>query len=203
MPIHFSNKIGKLGENILSLSLPPKLTCRPDAPCAKKCYACKGRFTFPNCKKNLEDNWNFYQDSPDAFFERIYYQLSIVNYKYFRYNVSGDIPDENYLKLMCKLARTIPRTNFLCFTKKYEIVNQYIKERHIIPKNLRIVFSRWGDFPCENPYNLPEAYIKFRKEPTEIPENAMECPGYCGDCVFGKKHCWNLNKGESVYFKEH
>lgn len=113
MPIHFRNKISKLGENILSLSLPPKLTCRRDAPCANKCYACKGRFIFSNCKKNLEDNWNFYRENPNAFFEQIYYQLSMVNYKYFRYNVSGDIPDDEYLKLMCKLARVVSRTNFL------------------------------------------------------------------------------------------
>ena len=35
-----------------------------------------------------------------------------------------------------------------------------------------------------------------------IPEYAMECSGYCGECVGGKS-CWNMGKGEAVVFNEH
>lgn len=202
MKVTISKTVGKLGDCISSISLPPTETCRKDAPCRAKCYACKGRYRFANVKDSLAENLTAYKENPDFYFGEIDRTLRMVPYRFFRYHVAGDIPDADYLLRMCRLARKHKTTQFLCFTKKYDLVNQYIQD-HQIPKNLRLVFSIWGNFPVENPNHFPEAYIQFKSNPTAIPENAIECPGYCGECVFSGKNCWNLQKGESVYFHEH
>lgn len=202
MKVTISKAVGKLGECIPSISLPPVETCREDAPCREKCYACKGRYRFPAVKNSLTENLEAYKENPDFYFGEIDRTLTMIPYRFFRYHVAGDIPDAEYFVRMCRLARKHKTTNFLCFTKKYDLVNAYI-QKHTIPKNLRVVFSRWGSFPAENPNRFPEAYIKFKNDWVEIPENAIECPGYCGECVLSGKNCWNLEKGESVYFHQH
>lgn len=36
-----------------------------------------------------------------------------------------------------------------------------------------------------------------------IPKNAFECPGFCGDCVLGEKCCFKMKRGDAVVFNEH
>lgn len=202
--VHISTKISKIGEMIPCVSLPPIETCRSDAPCKKLCYATKGRFRFQNVKNCLWRNLEIYNTNSAEFFKQANGFLDMIPYKYFRWFSAGDIPDISFLEEMCKLAKQHKGTQFLCFTKKYELVNSYIGSDCRIPENLHIVFSRWGNFPCENPHNFPEAWIAFKNEDNaEIPTYARECSGNCSECVSTKGNCWNLKKGEAVYFHQH
>ena len=197
-----STNVSKLGNKIASLNLPAGLTCREDSPCSKHCYAKRGNFAFPVVRKGLAGNYQAYIDNPDEFFKILDSQLTYIPYKFFRWHSSGDIIDERYLDGMVKLARKHKATSFLCFTKQYEIINAYFN-KHRKPKNLTIVLSNWGEFICENPHNFPTSWVYFPKEDNWIPENAMKCSGYCGDCVNTEHSCWHLNKGESVVFRKH
>lgn len=125
--------------------------------------------------------------------------------RFFRWHSSGDIPDENYLSMMVDLAQQLPHTNFLCFTKKFELVNHYLDNHKSFPKNLSMVLSAWGSsFIPENPYNLPVAYVRFRKgDQGFIPDDAIKCNGYCGECTLTGDSCWDLKPGQSVCFNEH
>ena len=144
-----------------------------------------------------------FNEDPKGFFEQLYYELQLVPYKYVRYHSSGDIVNEQYLEGMFWLARRCPNTYFLCFTKKYEMVNNYL-DHHRKPKNLVITLSNWGDWLADNPHNLPTSWVRFGQESDSlIPKNAMECNGFCGDCVFTNSHCWRMQKGDSVVFKKH
>lgn len=196
-----STAVSKLGPCIACVNLPPVATCREDGPCFKDCYARRGRFRFNNVADAIKKNLEAYQQNPVGYFNVISASLDMIPYKYFRYHSSGDIPDEQYLDLMCKTARKHRNTKFLCFTKKFEIVNNYL-DKHPKPKNLTLVFSNWGDWQCENPHNLPTAWVKFTSE-TEVPENAKKCSGFCGGCVKTEGSCWSLKKGQAVYFKKH
>ena len=204
--VQISTSVSKLGESIPTVNLPPIITCRPDAPCGKcakeggGCYAMRGHFSFPKVKARLMENLKAYRENPKLFFEMI--AQAFDNYKYARYFSSGDIVDEQFLKGMCWVARKCKTTKFLCFTKKYELVNKYIEDGHVIPKNLKIVFSAWRDFVPENPYNLPMTFVRFPGKVESnnlIPEKTFKCKGSCAAC----KKCWELKKGEVVEFKKH
>lgn len=198
---YISHGVSKLGPQIPSINLPPIVTCRPDAPCFAKCYARRGRFCFSKNKAHLQDNLTLWLTDPNA------YECSVVCAAYFshffRWHSSGDIPDAAYLEMMVRVARRLPDTSFLCFTKKHELVNDHIKGYGELPQNLTIVFSAWSSFLPPNPHNLPAAYVRFKKGAASIPENTRECPSYCGDCVATGASCWDLQPGEAVVFNEH
>lgn len=188
---------------IPSISVPPIVTCRANCPCSKKCYALKGRFRYKTVKAAHIHNYELYNIAPDEYFEGVlrFINNPVLSYKYFRWHVAGDIIDDNYFKGMVDVAKKSPNTSFLCFTKKYEIVNSYMLNRDI-PANLHIVYSYWGsDLIIDNPYNFPTAHIRFSDEQknTTIPPDAVECSGNCIQCL----ECWSIKNGEAVVFKEH
>lgn len=202
MPVKISTTNGKLGR-IPSVNLPPIITCRPRCPCANECYATKGRFRFQNVRDSLTNNYKMYSQDPETYFSEIKRTINdgVITYRYFRWHASGDFVNEEYFKGVAKVAKELPLTSFLAFTKKFELVNEYIKTEGTIPENLHIVFSAWGDnFKIDNPYAYPVAYVRFKdKENKTIPKTAVECSGNCMECL----QCWNIKSGESVVFNKH
>lgn len=197
----------KLGKAIFNINLPPVLTCNPDAPCFKECYGRKGHFLFAAVQNSMMRNlFAFCQDSKQ-FFEDIAYQTKLS--LYVRWFGNGDMPNEEFLAGMCKVARKNPNVRYLAFTKQYHIVNNYVAAGHKIPRNLRIVFSCWKDWIPENPYNFPTTWVRFPeagKAKAEnvsynslIPTKAFKCPNNCAEC----QACWHLKKGGSVEFHKH
>lgn len=199
--VHISTTVSKLGANIPSVNLPPVITCRKDAPCYKKCYARKGRFSFQKNRALLEKNFRIWNAAPDQFEHEV--KKAAATAKFFRWHSSGDIPDEKYLEMMVRIARETPDTKFLCFTKKFELVNEWLNKWGNFPANLNVVYSAWMTFIPDNPFKLPMAYINLKHESCNIPEDAHVCPKYCGDCVMTGCSCWDLRRGESVKFDEH
>lgn len=198
-----STTISKLGDKIPSFNLPPVITCRSDAPCKTGCYAVRGRYLYKNVQTSLFENLNDFKTDSDKLFNDIikYINNDDIIYKFFRWFSSGDIINEKFFKGMIKVAKICKNTNFLCFTKKFDIVNNYLKSDKKIPRNLKIVFSGWDeDFIVDNPFNLPTTYVYFKGESNNhIPEYAIQCTGDCRSC----KACWSLKKGQSVYFIKH
>lgn len=198
--LHISRNNAKLGPHIPSVNLPAGKTCRKDAPCLGKCYARKGNMAFPSVKDRAEANLAMWKENPAQYEKEIV--EAAYHSRFFRWHSSGDIPDTLYLDMMLRVANALPSTSFLVFTKQWEYINnclEYVEKPH----NLQIVFSAWGDLIPPNPHNLPIAYIRFRKAETHLPEGALECPRYCGDCVMSGRSCWDLECGESVCFNEH
>ena len=193
-----SNTNSKLGGQIYSINLPPVVTCRADAPCFKGCYACKGNWLFPNVKNSLQHNLEAYKSNPTLFFDSVAAQTALV--RFCRWHSSGDIVDMQYFEGMCKVARKNKDTHYLCFTKKYEIINEFLSKGKKIPKNLSIVFSAWNNWIPENPYELPMTYVYGKEFNNElIPKDAIPCGGKCENC----QACWTLKKGQHVYFLKH
>ena len=120
--------------------------------------------------------------------------------KYFRFHVSGDIPDMNYLDQMVKLAEDLPGTTFLAFTKQYNFINNFLQYAQI-PSNLKIIFSEWPGMPMENPHNLPVAHVIFKGQ--EPAESWKICGGNCSECACRGVGCWELKNGEHIAFYEH
>lgn len=204
MKITISTSNSKLGYAIPTISLPPQCSCRKDAPCTKGCYGKKGNFLFKNVQESHMGNYKAYAENPDAYFDEVIAYLSnpLITHKFFRWHAVGDIVDERYLIGMIRVAKKCKSTKFLCFTKKFDLVNEYMTQGGSIPSNLKIVFSAWSKgFKVDNPYNFPVAYVFFKKADMNpnIPEMAIPCKGHCPECLA----CWGLRKGQSVYFNEH
>ena len=138
---------------IPSVSLPPVVTCATDTPCKKDCYACKLCRLRPAVRNAYERNFDLYRQNPDQYFRELSAYMTISSF--FRMHVSGDVPDPDYFARLVKVARQNKGCSVLMFTKQYKIVNDYITGGGKIPRNLKIIFSDWGDWHCDNPNNFP------------------------------------------------
>ena len=197
MKISISKTNRKMG-GIPSFSLPPVITCANCEQCSKKCYALKMARFHKSVGQAWENNLDAYKSNPDAVKCAILKDAYLSNY--FRFFVGGDIVDNNFLLLMVDVANSAKNCNFLAFTKKYKIVNDYINAGGVIPNNLKIIFSEW-DKPIPNPHNLPKSKVIFRGEPE--PVNAKICGGNCFDCICKGVACWSLENNDTIYFYEH
>ena len=184
---------------IPSVSLPPVTTCRADSPCKKDCYACKLCRLRPAVRNAYERNLDLYRQNPDQYFRELSAYMTIS--QFFRVHVSGDIPDPDYFARLVKVARQNKGCHILMFTKQHEIINDYITGGGKIPGNLKIIFSDWGNWHCDNPNNFPTSNVIFKDQP--IPENWKICGGNCFECVCRGTGCWTLKKGETIAFYKH
>lgn len=199
LKLSVSNANSKMG-NVKSISMPRVITCAPDVPCAKTCYV--GHFDWRRTVRDAyENNLNLWLTDPDSFEQQAI--AAAYGSFYFRWHVSGDIISQDYLAMMCRVARKLPHTHFLAFTKQYGIVNRYLDAKKRIPKNLHILFSEWPGYNMDNTYNLPVAYVSFKNGICDAPADSNECSGHCEDCAYAGKNCWVLKKGQSVVLREH
>lgn len=198
MKISISPGNVKMGA-IPSVSLPACTTCNPSAPCFKKCYAAKLERIYKNVKNAYARNLETLRNDPAAYWLQV--RAAAVTTRFFRYHVSGDIPDRDYLVNMIQTAYDLPGTNFLAFTKQYPIVNEYLNDGGTIPGNLKIIYSSWGAWKCENPHGLPTSEVIFKGETPA--DDWKICGGNCAECACRGVGCWELKDGETIAFYEH
>ena len=200
MNITISKGNSKLGA-IPSVSLPSGITCRQGCPCRTKCYAAKLERLRPSVRDSYKRNYEVLKCSASTYWREV--EASIMMSRFFRFHVSGDIPDESYFRQMLAVARRQQHCQILCFTKKYEIVNSVLASGDAIPSNLHLIFSVWEGLVADNPFSLPEAHVRYRDGHTTADKNAKECGGNCTNCAITVGGCWNLAKGQQVVFNEH
>lgn len=196
--VSISKGNSKMGA-IPSVSLPACVTCNPNAPCFKLCYAAKITRLYKTVKTAYENNLNILTTDPDSYWEQVKQGAQMA--RYFRFHVSGDIPNGAYFIEMINLANELPGTMFLAFTKQYNIVNEWLKRGLEIPSNLKIIFSNWGAWKCENPYNLPVCEI-ILKDMQPAPDWKI-CGGNCTACACAGIGCWELKQGETIAIYQH
>lgn len=198
--VKFSNKNTKMGE-IPSASTLPFLTCpaRCADTCGPDCYAAKLANLRPAVCKAYAWNTALSMEAPEIFHQQIIDFCK--GYRFFRYHVSGDIQNKKYFAEMVRNARENPHCEILAFTKRYEIVNEWIRENGNLPENMHILFSGWNNLKPENPYNLPETTVYIK--PEEFKEEWLTCGGNCFNCACRGLGCWRARAGETIAFKKH
>lgn len=200
--ISISHGNAKMGA-IPSLSLPALITCSPEACkcCGKKCYAHKiARLRPKTVGAAYQRNLDILKSDPDKFWREV--NAAVAVSRFFRFGVSGDIYNYEYLEKMCESAKKNPHCQILCFTKQFDIVNEYL-EHHRLPKNLQVIFSAWRGMEMKNPHNLPEAHVMYKDGFTTAKDGARWCSMNCHSCAVEGRNCWVLKKGESILFREH
>ena len=197
--VKISKGNSKLGA-IPSVSLPSIKTCRSCA-CCEKCYAQKLERLRPSVKNAYEHNLGVLLSDPTTYWREV--EASVMMSRFFRFHVSGDIPNTSYLENMVAVAGRNTHCEILCFTKRYEMVNEFIQKNGELPNNLHMIFSGWVGLDMANPFSLPEAHVRYRDGSTTAREDAIECGGNCTECALTEGGCWNLQKGQQVIFNEH
>lgn len=196
--VSISQGNSKMGA-IPSVSLPACVTCNPDAPCFSKCYARRLERRYKTVAAAYARNLEIWSNDPATYWIQVKAAASMT--RFFRYHVSGDIPNILYLIDMVLTAKQQPGTTFLAFTKQYHIVNQYLNDGNTIPANLKIIFSNWGSWKCENPHNLPVCEVVLKG--SEPAPNWKVCGGNCTDCACRGVGCWEVKHGETIAIYEH
>lgn len=184
---------------IPSVSLPACITCNPDAPCFKKCYALRMARRYKSVSEAYARNLDILINDPVSYWLQVKAAASMA--RFFRYHVSGDILNRDYIINMVKTAEELPNTNFLAFTKQYHIVNEYLNDGGAIPSNLKILFSNWGDWKCENPHALPVCEVVLKGN--EPAQDWKICGGNCTECACRGVGCWEVKNGETIAICEH
>lgn len=199
MRLKLSPGNSKMGA-IPSVSLPAEQTC-PAAPCIVNCYGRKIERLRPAVHAAYQNNLDLLRSDPDTYWREA--EGGVMVSRFFRFHVSGDIPDSGYLARMVELAVRQPHCQILCFTKRYGLVNEYLGSGRTITDNLHLIFSAWRGYPMDNPYRLPEAHVLYRDGTTTAAESAEPCGGNCTNCAKVSGGCWGLKRGEQVVFKQH
>ena len=203
--VSISNGNDKMGK-IKSVSLPPIVTCPNWRLCLNAAgkHICYAERMYKNkkhgsVKRAWDRNLAILESDRDLYFFQV--KAAAIMERFFRFHVSGDIIDQDYLHRMCKLARECKHTTFMAFTKNYKDVNAYF-ENHRQPKNLKIIFSLpFDNSQIENPHNLPTAAVILKG--TTPADNWKICGGNCQECACRGVGCWELKKGETIAFDEH
>ena len=183
---------------IPSVSLPPVVTCANNCTCAQKCYAARMCRIRKSVQEAYQRNLDILSRDPATYWLQV--KAAAMVTKYFRFHVSGDILNVDYFRNMCQLASDLPGTTFLAFTKKYDLVNEYLSSQEL-PENLKIIFSAWPGMPMNNPHNLPVANVIFKGQ---APADSWKiCGGNCAECACRGVGCWELKPGEQIAFYEH
>lgn len=196
-----NSKVGK----VPSVSLPPGCGCPPDAPCfSKGCYAKKLLGGRPDYARSLRANMRALVQDRGRFFSAIDSYLAKKLSNRFRWHVAGDIVDLDYLRRMVILAESWPNVQFLCFTKRYELLERFWEP---LPMNFRVFLSMWPGY--RGPSH--ELCLRFSRAWMRDPKfmdarfneeraaNSVTCPGGCTAC---KWQCWEAH-GKDVVFHKH
>ena len=195
--ISISRGNSKMGA-IPSVSLPPVTTCPAGCPCTKLCYAAKLCKLRPTVAAAYSRNMATYTEDPAGYFKQV--SNAMCTTRFFRFHVSGDCPDPDYLSRVFQVCRENPGTRVLMFTKRYEWAAAEIG-RSGMPENLQIVLSEWGKMPVYNPHNLPTAAVIFKGQ--EPDPRWKICGGNCTECASCGIGCWELKNGETIAFYQH
>lgn len=198
--VSISNGNVKMGE-IPSGSILPLLSC-PDCcrhTCGPDCYAAKIANLRPSVLKAYARNMAILIYKPEIFWTAI--DAACKMSRFFRFNVAGEILNNEYFRHVISTARNNPGTEILIFTKRYNIVNAWIAENGQLPENLHVLFSGWTNLEPENPYNLPETNVFDNENPPA--EKWILCGGNCQTCACRGTGCWTVKNGETIAFKKH
>ena len=196
-----NRKIGR----VLNVSIAPVITCGNCSGCKEFCYDIKAVIQYPEVSRARARNTALAIHDRDNFFTQIDVKMSRRRKnKYFRWHVSGDIIDYEYLCWMIELARKHPDFRIWTYTKMYGIVNMYVRnhggDKSCIPENFSIMFSEWRGMPMNNPYKFPEFRVKFEDDNDADFADIWKCPGNCDVCKKLQRGC---PYGETTYTEVH
>lgn len=198
MKTKISNGNNKLG-TIANISLTPGRTCSKEAcrTCLNGgCYAMKSYRMYKNVRECWDTNTDLALNALDVMeVDLMKYFGSMNAPRFFRIHVAGDFVTREYAEMWARVAAANPNTNFLAFTKQWDIVRGIE-----FPENFSLVLSGWPGTVIPEDLRALYSVAWLNDGSEEIPADAIECPGNCSTCGV----CWSLAKRHiDVFFNKH
>lgn len=169
------------------------LAAKPGSVCSK-CYALRGRYTFPAVQAKLEERYAglFHELWTPAMIFLIRYFCE----RYFRFFDSGDLQDENHLHNIAVIARNVPDVQIWLPTREAETVRTVLQEIGELPENLVVRVSA-AMIDGEPPTGFPQAstVVTGDAQDGSFPCPARDQGGVCAEC----RACWNKDIADVSY----
>lgn len=141
----------------------------------------------------------------------------------YRLHVEGDWVNEDELAAVSNTCRETPGIDIMTYTKKYGLVNEYIKKHGALPHNLIQLFSAWDGLKMDNPFHLPMFVVaknisEYQRLTDEYGSRGRNCQhvkangdgtytvtvGRCDACYInhlkgnGRGGCWDMRPADSA-----
>lgn len=191
----------KTGFAVPSVSLIPVADCGNCSACSRLCYDLRNDCIYNGVTSTRAKNSAIAHNAIDRYFFEI--KLACKAFRFFRWHIGGDILNAAYLAGMIDVALACPHCTFLAFTKRFDLVNEYVANGSDIPSNLQLIFSAWPGMALDNPYNFPVSSPLFVDGSHAAGNNPISCPGDCSNCAMMGGGCWTLKRGQGVVFAAH
>lgn len=177
--------------------------------CANDCYAIRdGKLHHNVCIPAWGKNTLIARNNIESMFDQLKNGLIKNKAKVLRWHSAGEIIDYNYLLHMVRLAVELPNIQFYCYTKRFDLIDQYLKEHKKFPKNLVVNISVWHgndegyDFGKLNKFVYDDGsdhnVAKMRHCPA-VDKNGHSTGVTCGKCGW----CFKGNNGRVTAVYSH
>lgn len=199
--VYISSGNRKTGFSVPSVSLIPVADCGNCASCSRLCYDLRNDCIYNGVTSTRAKNSALAHNAIDRYFFEI--KKACKAFRFFRWHIGGDILNAAYLAGVLDVAVCNPHCTFLIFTKRYDLINDYISNGSEIPSNLQVIFSAWPGAKMVNPYNMPVSSPLFVDGSHAAGPDPISCPGDCSNCAVMGSGCWTLKRGQGVVFAAH
>lgn len=162
-----------------------------------KCYALKGRYTFPTVQAALHRRLDSL-DNPQ-WVEAMITQITSKQDEYFRWHDSGDLQSIEHLRKIVLVCLGTPKVKHWLPTREYKMVQDYQEQYGRLPRNLCIRLSAHRiDAEPPKGYGLPTSTVHTKGARIY----GMECEAHtrgnvCGPC----RSCWDKSVANISYPK--
>lgn len=185
--------------------------------CKNVCYAMRDcRIHCNSVIPAVGKNTLLWRKYPDLYFKQIkdYVANPKNKVKTLRYHSSGEIENYDYLLKMVEIAKEVPSVKFYFYTKRFNLLEKYLKEYKKFPDNLVCNVSVWHKNHLN--YKL-DGLNQFIYDDGDEPElsNVKHCPAVSKPTKPGGKGketgitcdkcglCWRKNDGHKVAVYNH
>lgn len=164
----------------------------PNSVCSK-CYALKGRYTFPNVVNAHEKR--FESLANDKWVELVTFLIRQTGDLHFRWHDSGDLQGVWHLEKIVEVAKNCPEVQFWLPTREKQIVFDYLRTHNNFPKNLVVrVSAAMIDGPAPAGFSNTSTVVTKPEDATCV---APKQQGVCGFC----RACWDPEVANVAYLK--
>ena len=157
-------------DGIVSINMPPLLTCPSAGDCKKYCYAQVGQQAMGAAKALRLRNFKLFSEDPTKFEEMAMQDIKLSGRRIIRWLDSGDILNTSFLKMMVRVARAFKEVKFYTYTKSISIIIRVGWKN--LPINLKLIQSYGG--LEDHLIDKTKPFAKVFRTKEDIPKNFID-----------------------------